>query len=136
MYKEVQIVRKVELNENGEKIQKLVHKISKQHYFDQTNVNFSTNVEKYKAMWKNILQTTLLEDGNDVDSQYELLSLKAADFYRDRDVKQVNLAEINLKKFMALQESVDKSFIYEKFDTDYCKEYFGVDFLLYSKNLK
>ncbi len=76
MYKEVQIVRKVELNENGEKLRKLVHKIKKKGYFDPTDVNYLTNVEKYKDTWKSILQTTLLEDGSDADSQYELLNKK------------------------------------------------------------
>jgi hypothetical protein len=137
MYKEEQIVRVVELNENGEKLTKLLHKIKKNGYFDLTGVNYLTNVEKYKDIWKSILQTTLLEDGSDADSQYELLSQKAAEFYRDRPVTKKNIFEIDLKKFMALQESVEKSTgVYEKFDTVNCREYFAVDFLLYSKTLK
>jgi hypothetical protein len=93
-------------------------------------------MEKYKSIWKNILETDLLEDG-DVDSQYKVLMEKSLAFRNDRDVKKKNNDELDLIKFMVHQQSLDNpATCYEKFNIASCKEYFGVDFLLYSKALK
>jgi hypothetical protein len=117
------------VNENGKEIIALVELIQKQSFLNTANPSYPTNLAKYKNIWKNILETDLLEDDNDVDAQYQILKEKTTSFYNKRDIKKKSRYEIDLTKFMDhLQSLDDPETCHEKFKIKKFKEYFGVDF--------